>query len=125
VWLKLLEQSFLSPTFHGCDPCRGGGARGSLALPVGALFRVRKGNRVLSALQCGLLLLVFSMNDAVDARYMYDDAVLPGGHRDEYLRAGYPGRLLPRCLRSALSSLLRTFASFWEGPVYCRINSNG
>jgi len=73
VWLKLLEQSFLSPYVSwvvilvvaaGLVVRFASAGRRSLPSPVRA-------TAVLSALQCGLLLLVFSMNDAVDARYMY------------------------------------------------------
>ena len=73
VWLKLLDRSFLSPYLGWAVAiailaglayriARGG----TRAIPSGGIFAV-----VLSALQCALLLLIFSMNDAVDSRYMY------------------------------------------------------
>ena len=73
IWLKLLYESFLSPYLAWAAAvvvlaglayrfARGG----TRAIQFGGLVAV-----VVSALQCALLLLVFSMNDAVDSRYMY------------------------------------------------------
>jgi hypothetical protein len=73
VWLGLLDQSFLSPYLEWVAV---------LAVVIGLLARygsVRKpslspavrATALLSALQIGFLLLVFSSNDAVDSRYMY------------------------------------------------------
>jgi hypothetical protein len=73
VWLGLLDQSFLSPNLAAVL---------ILAVVIGMVARLRsRGKRplppgaalvaVFCGLQCGLLLLVFSTNDAVDARYMY------------------------------------------------------
>jgi hypothetical protein len=73
VWLGLLYQSFLSPYLEwvvvlavviGLVARYGSAGRRSLPPPARAAA-------VLSALQIGLLLLVFSLNDAVESRYMY------------------------------------------------------
>jgi hypothetical protein len=73
VWLKLLDRSFLSPYLGWAVviviaaglASRIGRAGARAIPPVGVV------TAVLSALQSALLLLVFSMNDAVDSRYMY------------------------------------------------------
>jgi hypothetical protein len=73
VWLGLLDQSFLAPYL---------GWVVVLAVVIGLVARYGPAGRrslppavrataVLSALQIGLLLLVFSSNDAVESRYMY------------------------------------------------------
>ena len=73
VWLGLLDQSFLSPYLEWVVV---------LAVLIGLVARYGPAGRrslppaaraaaVLSALQVGLLLLVFSSNDAVESRYMY------------------------------------------------------
>lgn len=73
VWLGLLNQSFLSPYL---------GWVVVMAAVIGLVARFGSAGRrplapavrttaVLSALQCALLLLIFSVNDAVDPRYMY------------------------------------------------------
>jgi hypothetical protein len=73
VWLKLLDQSFLSRYLGWtvvivivAGMAYRIGRGGTRAIPSGGVVVV-----ILSALQCALLLLVFSMNDAVDSRYMY------------------------------------------------------
>jgi len=77
VWLRLLDQSFLSPylgfaVILAAMICfvayLGSGGKCSLKRFVIA-------TAILSTLQCGLLLLIFSASVTVDARYMY--AMLP------------------------------------------------
>jgi len=73
VWLGLMDQSFLSPYL---------GWVVILAAIIGIAARFRSRSKralppgvgaaaVACGIQCGLLLVMFSLNDAVDARYMY------------------------------------------------------
>ena len=73
VWLRLLDQSFLSPYLGWAVilAAAGGVAARLSAGRKHALPAAIRLTAVLSALQCGLLLLTFSSNDAVDPRYMY------------------------------------------------------
>jgi hypothetical protein len=73
VWLGLLYQSFLSPYLEWVvvlavviGLVARYGSAGGRSLPPAA-----RAAAVLSALQIGLLLLVFSSNDAVESRYIY------------------------------------------------------
>jgi hypothetical protein len=73
VWLGLLDQSFLSP-YLGWVLILAAVIRLVVRFGWGgqrSLQPAAKSIAVLSVLQCGLLLVTFSLNDAVDPRYMY------------------------------------------------------
>jgi len=73
LWLRLGDQSFLSPCL-GWVVILAAVTGVAVRLSIGrkrAVLPAVKATVLLSALQCGLLLLMFTVNDAVDPRYMY------------------------------------------------------